>query len=77
LTCSQLKLQCSNNSTNEQLADILGYITNLLNANQTSNTNTNSRETKAYISNTFSNTEPDKFNNFLFQCHLYFHANLT
>jgi len=26
---------------------------------------------------TFSGTEPDKLNNFLFQCHLYFHTNLV
>jgi len=27
--------------------------------------------------NTFSGTESDKLNNFLFQCHLYFYANLV
>ena len=37
--------------------------------------NTNSRGTKACIPDTFSGTEPDKLNNFLFQCWLYFHAN--
>ena len=37
--------------------------------------NTNTRGTKACIPDTFSDTEPDKLNNFLFQCHLYFHAN--
>ena len=37
--------------------------------------NTNSRGTKAHIPDTFSSTEPDKLNNFLFQCHLYFCAN--
>jgi len=48
-----------------------------LNANQTPGLNTNSRGTKTHISNTFSSTELDKLNNFLFQCHLYFHANLV
>jgi len=37
--------------------------------------NTNSRGTKAHIPDTFSSTEPDKLNNFLFQYWLYFHAN--
>ena len=46
-------------------------------ANQTSGPNTNSRGTKAHISNTFSGTESDKLNNFLFQCCLYFHSNLV
>ena len=32
-------------------------------------------ELKLTISNTFSGTEPDKLNNFLFQCHFYFCAN--
>ena len=73
-TYSQLKLQCSYN-TNEQLADILSYIANTLTANQTPSPNSNSRETKAYISSTFSSTEPNKLNNFLFQCCLYFHTN--
>ena len=73
-THSQSKLHQSNN-TNEQLADILGQLTNTLNANQTPRPNTNSRGTKAYISNIFSNTEPDKLNNFLFQCCLYFYTN--
>ena len=72
-TRSWSKLHQSNN--NEQLADILGQLANILNANQTPKPNTNSRETKAYISDTFSSTEPDKLNNFLFQCCLYFHAN--
>ena len=49
----------------------------MLNANQTSSPNTNGRETKVCISNTFSSTEPDKLNNFLFQYHLYFCANLV
>ena len=64
-TCLQSKLQCNNN-TNEQLADILSHIANKLIANQTPNPNSNSRETKAYISDTFSSTESDKLNNFLF-----------
>ena len=38
----------------------------MLNTNQTSSPNPNIRETKAYIPNTFSSTEPDKLNNFLF-----------
>jgi len=33
--------------------------------------------TKAYILDIFSGTEPDKLNNFLFQYHFYFHANLV
>ena len=48
-----------------------------LNSNQTPSPNTNTRKTKVCISNTFSSTEPDKLNNFLFQCYLYFHANLA
>ena len=75
-TYSQLKLQCSYD-TNEQLADILSYIANTLTANQTPSPNSNSRETKACISSTFSSTEPNKLNNFLFQCCLYFHTNLA
>ena len=63
------------NNINEQLANVLGQLANILNANQTPRPNTNSRGTKAYISDTFSSTEPDKLNNFLFQCCLYFHAN--
>jgi len=59
------------------LADILGQLANTLNANQTLGSNTNSRGTKAYIYNIFSNTKPDKLNNFLFQCCLYFYANLV
>ena len=47
----------------------------MFNANQTSSPNTNSRGTKAYTPNTFSSTEFDKLNNFLFQCYLYFHTN--
>ena len=70
-TCSWSKPHWSKN-TNEQLADILSWLTNTLNSNQTPSPNTNARGTKAYIPNTFSSTEPD---NFLFQCHLYFHAN--
>ena len=75
-TCSRSKLQ-QNNNTNEQLAKALGQLANTLNSNQTSRPNTNSRGTKAHIPNTFSSTEPDKLNNFLFQCWLYFCANLA
>jgi len=64
-THSWSKLYQSNN-TNEQLADILSWLANTLNANQTSRSNTNSRETKACIFDTFSSTRPDKLNNFLF-----------
>jgi len=63
------------NNTNEQLAEVLGRLVNTLNFNQTPEPNTNSRGTKARIPNTFSSTESDKLNNFLFQCHLYFHTN--
>ena len=73
-THSQSK-PCQSNNTNKQLANILGQLANTLNANQTSGPNTNSRGTKACISDTFSNTESDKLNNFLFQYCLYFHAN--
>jgi len=73
-TRSQSKLQWSDN-TNEQLAEVLGQLANTLNSNQTPRPNTNSRRTKARIPNTFSSTEPNKLNNFLFQCHLYFCAN--
>ena len=62
-------------NTNEQLAKVLGRLANTLNANQTPGPNTNSRGTKACIPDTFSDTEPDKLNNFLFQCCLYFHTN--
>ena len=64
-------------NTHKQLAKVLGQFANTLNSNQTSGPNTNSRGTKACIPNTFSSTEPDKLNNFLFQCYLYFHANLV
>ena len=47
----------------------------MLNTNQTTSPNTNSRESKACILNIFSSTESEKLNNFLFQCHLYFHVN--
>jgi len=57
------------------LAEVLGQLANTLNSNQTPGPNTNSRETKACIPNTFSGIEPDKLNNFLFQCRLYFHTN--
>ena len=65
----------NNTNTNEQLAKVLGRLANTLNTNQTPGPNTNLRETKARIPNTFSGTEPDKLNNFLFQCRLYFRAN--
>ena len=73
-THSQSKPRQSDN-TNEQLAEVLDQLANTLNTNQTPAPNTNSRRTKAHIPNTFSSTEPDKLNNFLFQCRLYFHAN--
>ena len=66
---------CQSDNTNEQLADVLGWLANILNTNQTPSSNTNSWRTKACIPNTFSSTKPDKLNNFLFQCHLYFHTN--
>ena len=75
-TCLWSKL-CQCNNTNKQLANVLGWLANTLNANQTPRPNTNSQRAKAHITNTFSSTEPDKLNNFLFQCHLYFHANLV
>ena len=62
------------NNTNEQLAEVLSWLANTLNSNQTPRPNTNSRGIKACIPNTFSGAEPDKLNNFLFQCWLYFHA---
>ena len=62
-------------NTNEKLAEVLGRLANTLNTNQTPGPNTNSRGTKAHIPDTFSGTEPDKLNNFLFQCRLYFCAN--
>ena len=75
-TCLWSKPHQSNNTnTNEQLAEVLGWLANTLNTNQTSRPNTNSRGTKAHIPDTFSSTEPDKLNNFLFQCWLYFCAN--
>jgi len=64
-TRSWSKLQWSDN-TNEQLAEILSQLANTLNANQTPGPNTNSKGTKARIPDTFSGTEPDKLNNFLF-----------
>ena len=75
-TCSWSKPHQSDN-TNEQLADVLSQLTNTLNSNQTPGPNTNTRGTKACIPDTFSGTEPDKLNNFLFQCHLYFCTNLV
>jgi len=68
---------CRSNNTNEQLAKVLGWLTNTLNSNQTPRPNTNTRRTKAHISDTFSGTKPDKLNNFLFQCCLYFYTNLA
>ena len=59
------------------MAEVLGQLANTLNTNQTPIPNTNSRGTKVRIPDTFSGTEPDKLNNFLFQCRLYFHANLV
>ena len=73
-TRSRSKLRQSDN-TNKQLAEVLNRLANILNSNQTSGPNINSRGTKARIPDTFSGTEPDKLNNFLFQCHLYFHTN--
>ena len=73
-TRSWSKLRWSKN-TNKQLAEVLGRLANILNSNQTPGPNTNLRETKAHIPNTFSGTEPDKLNNFLFQCHLHFCTN--
>lgn len=64
----QSKSWYSDNFTNKQLANVLGYIAKLLNANQILNPNTNLRRTKVCISNTFSSTETNKLNNFLFQC---------
>ena len=75
-THSWSKLHQSEN-TNEQLAEVLGQLANTLNSNQTPSPNTNTRGTKACISDTFSSTEPNKLNNFLFQCCLYFCANLA
>jgi len=72
----QSKLRWSNN-TNEQLAEVFSQLAKTLNTNQTPGPNTNSRGTKACIPNTFSSTESDKLNNFLFQCRLYFHTNLA
>ena len=57
---------CQSDNTNEQLADILGWLANTLNANQTPGPNTNLRGTKAHIPNIFSSTEFDKLNTFLF-----------
>ena len=54
------------NNINEQLANVLGQLANILNANQTPSPNTDTRGTKACISNTFSSTELNKLNNFLF-----------
>ena len=59
------------------MAEVLGQLANTLNTNQTPAPNTNSRETKAHIPDTFSGTKPNKLNNFLFQCRLYFCTNLA
>ena len=75
-TRSRSKPYWSDN-TNEQLAEVLGRLANTLNSNQTPSPNTNTKRTKACIPDTFSSTEPDKLNNFLFQCCLYFRANLV
>ena len=75
-TCLWSKPHQSKN-TNKQLAKVLGWLANILNSNQTPGPNTNSRGTKAHIPDTFSGTKPDKLNNFLFQCYLYFYANLA
>ena len=75
-THSQSKL-CQSDNTNEQLADILGQLANTLNTDQTPRSNTYSKGTKAYISDIFSSIKSDKLNNFLFQYHLYFCANLA
>ena len=75
-TYSQSKSYWSDN-INEQLADVLGQLANTLNTNQNPSSNTNSRGTKAYISDIFSSTKPNKLNNFLFQCCLYFCTNLA
>jgi len=66
-----------NDNTNEQLAKVLSQLANTLNSNQTPGSNTHLRETKACIPDTFSSTELDKLNKFLFQCWLYFYANLV
>ena len=68
-------LDSQSDNTNKQLAKVLGRLANTLNTNQTPAPNTNLRGTKAHISDTFSGTEPNKLNNFLFQCRLYFRAN--
>ena len=73
-TCSWSKL-CQGDNTNEQLAKVLSRLANTLNFNETSQPNTNTRGTKACIPDTFSSIEPNKLNNFLFQCHLYFYTN--
>ena len=73
-THSQSKLHQSNN-TNEQLAKVLSQLANTLIFNQTPSPNINARGTKAHISDTFNSTKPNKLNNFLFQCCLYFCTN--
>ena len=66
---------CQSENTNKKLADVLGQLANTLNSNQTPGPNTNTRGTKVCIPDTFSSIELNKLNNFLFQYHLYFHAN--
>ena len=70
-TCSWSKPHQSDN-INEQLTEVLGWLANTLNSNQTSSPNTNTRGTKVCIPDTFSGTKLDKLNNFLFQYCLYF-----
>jgi len=48
---------------------------NSLNANQTSSLNSNSRRTKACITDTSSSRKLDKLNDFFFQYYLYFCIN--
>ena len=66
---------CQSENTNKKLANVLGQLANTLNSNQTPGPNTNTRGTKVCIPDTFSSIELNKLNNFLFQYHLYFHAN--
>jgi len=59
------------------LANIFGCTADKLTANQNPGHNSNQRETKVNIPNTFSNTELDRLDIFLFRCHFYFYANST
>ena len=54
---------------------MLSCITNTLITNQIFGPNSNLRGTKAHIPDIFSSTKSNELNNFLFQYHLYFHAN--